>query len=225
MKITPLEIRQKDFEKVFRGYDKDEVNAYLLSLSQEWERVLEEKRELKMKLEATDREVQKLREVESSLFKALKTAEETGANMIEQANRNAELHLRETQMKAEAIMIEAKSKARAIIEEADYKSRAIIEEMEDELKHMEQTYRVLENTRDNLMSELRNFANDTLERVERFSSHKSRKEVDATLKKAKTISKVNTMVDEDEIKVNKNEGAASSKGKSEPGNSFFDNIE
>ncbi|MEY4931055.1 MAG: DivIVA protein, partial [Bacteroidota bacterium] len=27
MKITPLEIRQKAFEKVLRGYDKDEVNA------------------------------------------------------------------------------------------------------------------------------------------------------------------------------------------------------
>ena len=29
MKVTPLEIRKKSFEKVFRGYDKDEVNAFL----------------------------------------------------------------------------------------------------------------------------------------------------------------------------------------------------
>ena len=42
MKITPLEIRQKTFEKVFRGYEKDEVNAYLQSLSMEWERMLDE---------------------------------------------------------------------------------------------------------------------------------------------------------------------------------------
>ena len=29
MKVTPIEIRQKDFNKVFRGYDKEEVDAFL----------------------------------------------------------------------------------------------------------------------------------------------------------------------------------------------------
>ena len=47
MKITPLEIRQKAFEKALRGYDKDEVNAFLLSLSQEWERALDDTKELR----------------------------------------------------------------------------------------------------------------------------------------------------------------------------------
>ena len=41
MKITPLEIRQKNFEKKLRGYDKDEVSAFLLSLSNEWERLVD----------------------------------------------------------------------------------------------------------------------------------------------------------------------------------------
>ena len=45
MRITPLDIRQKTFEKNFRGYEKDEVNAFLLTLSQEWERVLDENKE------------------------------------------------------------------------------------------------------------------------------------------------------------------------------------
>ena len=42
MKITPLEIRQKTFEKNIRGFDKDEVNAFLISLSSEWEKLLDE---------------------------------------------------------------------------------------------------------------------------------------------------------------------------------------
>jgi DivIVA domain-containing protein len=72
MKITPLEIRQKTFEKNFRGYEKDEVHAFLLTLSQEWERLMDENKELRIKLEGTEREVGKLREVESSLYKTLK---------------------------------------------------------------------------------------------------------------------------------------------------------
>ena len=51
MRITPLDIRQKTFEKNFRGYEKDEVNAFLLTLSQEWERVLDENKECRIKLE------------------------------------------------------------------------------------------------------------------------------------------------------------------------------
>ncbi len=104
MKVTPLEIRKKSFEKVFRGYDKDEVNAFLVSLSQAWEKVMDQNKELTIKLESAEKEIGKLREIENSLFKTLKTAEDTGANMIEQANKTAELHMKETQMNIEALM-------------------------------------------------------------------------------------------------------------------------
>ncbi|MFC2125130.1 DivIVA domain-containing protein, partial [Bacteroidota bacterium] len=57
MKVTPLEIRQKSFEKVFRGYDKDEVEAFLLILSQEWEKVLDENKSLRMNLDKAEKEV------------------------------------------------------------------------------------------------------------------------------------------------------------------------
>jgi len=36
MNITPIEIRKKEFEKAFRGYEKEEVDAFLQALSQEW---------------------------------------------------------------------------------------------------------------------------------------------------------------------------------------------
>ena len=65
MKITPIEIRQKSFEKTFRGFEKDDVNAFLLSLSKEWERIQEENKHLNFRLENSQKEVEKLREVES----------------------------------------------------------------------------------------------------------------------------------------------------------------
>jgi len=112
MKVTPLEIRQKTFERTLRGYDKDEVNAFLLSLSQEWERMNDEIKEMKMKFENSEREVSKLREVETSLFRTLKTAEDTGANVVDQAKKTAELHVREAQISANALLNEAKDKAK-----------------------------------------------------------------------------------------------------------------
>lgn len=172
MRITPIEIRQKTFEKNFRGYEKDEVHAFLLTLSQEWERMMDENKELRIKLESTEREVGKLREVETSLFKTLKTAEDTGANVIDQARKAAELHLRESQLKAEAMMSEAKSKAKDTIEESESRSKQIITEMEDRLKAMVDNYKKLESSREDLLSELKRMASDIMERVERFKNMK-----------------------------------------------------
>jgi len=167
MKITPLEIRQKAFEKVLRGYDKDEVNAFLQTLSQEWERMLDETREARMKVETTEREVSKLREVESSLFRTLKAAEDTGASVVEQANKTAELILRENQLNADALLSEAKTKAKNTIEEAEMISRQMLDEMEERLKALGEQYKTLELHRDNLLSDLKRLAGETIDRVER----------------------------------------------------------
>lgn len=169
MNITPLEIRQKVFEKAFRGYDKDEVTAFLNSLSIEWEKLNDQVKELKYKLEASEKEVQKLREVENSLFKTLKTAEDTGANMIEQATKTAELHMKETEMKADALMSEAKSRAKSIIEDAESKARIIVDDMEDEIRQLEQVYRGLDANKTSLMSDLKILANDILDKLNRHS--------------------------------------------------------
>ena len=170
MRITPLEIRQRTFEKHFRGYDKDEVNGFLLTLSQEWERILDENKEMRIKLEASEREVLKLREVESSLYKTLKTAEDTGANVIEQARQTAELSVRESQVRAEAILNESKTKAKNIIEESDMHAKEILADMEDKLKILVDNYKKLESTRDDLIGELKRLGTDTLDRVERAKS-------------------------------------------------------
>jgi cell division initiation protein len=167
MKITPLEIRQKAFEKTMRGYDRDEVTAFLVTLSQEWERLLDETKELRIKYEASDREVSKLREVESSLYKTLKTAEDTGTNMIEQATKTAELHLRETQFKAEAILNEAKSKAKDTLDQAEMSCKDLVVEMEERLKELVEGYKKLQQHRDILISDMKRISNETLERAEK----------------------------------------------------------
>jgi cell division initiation protein len=167
MRVTPLEIRQKTFEKNFRGYQTEEVHAFLQTLSQEWERMLDDNKELRIKLEATEREVTKLREVETSLYKTLKTAEDTGASVIEQARTAAELHLRESHLKAEAMLNEAKSKAKDTIEESDERARQIVDEMEDRLRILVESYKKLETTREDLLADLKRLANETMDKVER----------------------------------------------------------
>lgn len=187
MNITPLEIRQKEFEKGFRGYDKDEVAAFLNSLSVEWERLNDKSKELHYKLESAENEVKKLREVENSLFKTLKTAEDTGANMIDQATKTAELHMRETEMKADALMSEAKHRAKTIIEDAENKARTIVDDMEDEIRQLEQVYRSLDANKTSLMSDLKMLAEDILTKIGRHEDFPA--DIKPHLKKAKEVSR------------------------------------
>jgi len=165
MKISPLEIRKKTFEKNFRGYDKEEVDAYLLSLSQEWERVMEESRELKTKVANAEKEVQKLREVETTLYKTLKTAEDTGSNIVGQANKSAELLIKESQMNAEAMMSDARNKARNLLEDAEEKVRNITFQAQNTVNEIVLEIKSLEGQKQNLVQELKQFANSLLDRA------------------------------------------------------------
>ena len=185
MKITPLEIRQKTFEKVFRGYDKDEVSAFLQILSSEWEKSMDEKKEVVIKFEAAEKEITKLREVENSLYKTLKTAEDTGTNMIEQANKAAELQLKEAQMKSENIVSEAKAKSKMIIENTEKRAREIIENMLGELKSLEQNFNSALSLKENLIADLTNLSSGTLERVQKFKKQKDKLDIDKYMKEAR----------------------------------------
>lgn len=172
MKITPLEIRQKDFEKKLRGYDKDEVNAFLSSLSHEWERSLEEKKELQSKLRNAEQDVQRLRDVETSLFKTLKTAEDTGANILEQATKTAELQLRDSQIQFDGILNDAKQQAKDIIDSAELKARNALEDAKNEIRQLHSEYKTIEGQRESLLLELRSITTETLERVEKMRKRK-----------------------------------------------------
>ncbi len=184
MKITPIEIRQKEFQKAFRGIDKDEVTAFLQSLSQEWERVLDETKELRMRLETSERELAKLREVENSLFKTLKTAEDTGANLIEQTKKETELQLKASKMQSEQIVNEAKANAKSILENADHKARLIINEMMEKIKSLEANYNLLFDQREKLINQLKNFIRDNGEKIEKLTRQIPDKESVKVLKNA-----------------------------------------
>lgn len=102
--ITPIEIRQHTFKKVLRGYDKDEVTAFLNTLSMEWERFVEDYRRQKAELEKTQASLDSLRQVESALHKTLLQAEETSKTTMEHAKRDADLKLAEAESKAKELI-------------------------------------------------------------------------------------------------------------------------
>lgn len=166
MKITPLEIRQKTFEKHFRGYDKDEVTSFLGTLSQEWEKLMDEKKELQAKLENSEKEASKLKEVESSLYRTLKTAEDTGASIIEQATATADQIVKEAQTDAQLMQSDAKQRSQNMIETAENKAKEIMGNLKNDLQELISNYENLVKQREKLVSNLQRLADTTMSSVE-----------------------------------------------------------
>lgn len=168
MKISAIEIRKHTFEKIFRGYDPDEVDAFLNSLSQEWERFSSENNLLKMQLEYAEKELAKLKDIESTLFRTLKAAEDTSKLIEKEANENAEKRIEESRTAANDLVAEAEQRTNQIIKQTEDRLVRFKEEFVQEVKVQERDFRAIENFRDNLIVQLSSLANSALETVERF---------------------------------------------------------
>ena len=180
MRITPLEIRQHTFDKSFRGYDTESVEAFLLSLSQEWERVGEEVRQSKQKIETAEREIAKMKEVETGLFKTIKVAEEAKEQMNSKAFIEAENIKTKAREEAEEILNEARKKANMMVSDAENKAKFLIEEANNELKNYERDFKSMERYKEFLVVELKRFANETLEKVSKFEERVGNKSFETT---------------------------------------------
>ncbi|WP_373521792.1 DivIVA domain-containing protein [Aquiflexum sp.] len=155
MKITSKEISEKTFEKNFRGYDKDEVTAFLNVLSGEWDRIMAEKADLEKRLVSTEKEANKLKQVEESLFRTLKTAEDTGASIIEEANNAAEDIMNEAHQNAGSMLNEAQTQSKNLIESAEAKGREIMENLKSEVNSLVSGFEILMKHRDLLIKNLK----------------------------------------------------------------------
>jgi cell division initiation protein len=168
MKVTPLEIRQKQFEKkTFGGLDKDEVQAYLNSLSLAWEKMTEEHALLRSRLEQAGKEIEKLRVVETSLHGAIRSAQETSQKTIDQADQQAQLIVQDARLKADAILQDAKWKAGKIMEQAEDYTRKSYNEMVGQVKVLEVELRHIEHLKDTFLSEIKLIARDLLDKSEK----------------------------------------------------------
>ncbi len=165
MKITSLEIKQHEFEKSFRGYNIEEVNHFLSNISQEWERMLNELKMLKMQLEISEKEASKLREVEMTLIKTLRTAEDTSSRITDTANQEANRKIQDAEQKVGAILADAENTAQTLIEEAQQKAFEIQNSAKLEFSSLEKQFSGLEMQKAELLNQLKQIAFDATQIV------------------------------------------------------------
>ena len=108
--LTPLDVRKKkgDFRRVMRGYDADAVDNFLDEVVARMEELVRENQALASKSAQMTEAIADYRERERAMNDALVSAQQLREGMREQAQREADLVLREARAEGDRIIADAK---------------------------------------------------------------------------------------------------------------------
>ncbi len=107
--LTPLDVRKKkqDFKRSVRGYDAAQVDSFLEIVADRLEQLVREHGSLSDRVASMQRQLDTYQERERALNEALLAAQELREEARSQAERDAQVRLREAETHAEAILLDA----------------------------------------------------------------------------------------------------------------------
>jgi DivIVA domain-containing protein len=117
--LTPLDVRSQEFARAMRGYDRAQVDEFKLAISEELERLLRDRAQHEERLRSAQEQLRAYRDRERAMNEALVAAQQLRVDSREQAEREAELVLREARAEAEKILERAHQEEALVRERAD----------------------------------------------------------------------------------------------------------
>lgn len=117
MRITPLDIQQRQFPIKFRGFDVEEVYAFLEIVREDMEDLLRENASLKEQVHRIENQIKEYRDMETTLRETLITAQQMVEDYKTNSRKEAELLIKEAELRAEQILDGAQEKVVKIHED------------------------------------------------------------------------------------------------------------
>jgi cell division initiation protein len=107
MKLTPLDIRHKEFKRGMRGYADTEVDEFLDEIADEFERLFKENIDLNERLEMLEEKLGHYKNLEDTLQKTLVSAQRSAEELKINATKEAQIILQDAELKARTAANEA----------------------------------------------------------------------------------------------------------------------
>jgi cell division initiation protein len=117
MNISPLDIHQKRFRRALRGFDRQEVEAFLGLVATEFESLVKEAVALREETQRKEEIIAEYKSRERSLQETLITAQKASEEIREAARREAEITISEAELQAEKIVQGAHSRFMRIVDD------------------------------------------------------------------------------------------------------------
>jgi len=114
MKLSPINVKTQEFTKGLRGYNVEEVRAFLEKLSKELEELIKEHDNYKEEVEELKEKVAEFRKIEKNLQDTLLKAQESSTKSFESTKKQTNVMVKEAELKASQILDKAKESANEI---------------------------------------------------------------------------------------------------------------
>lgn len=115
--ITPIDIQEKEFTKVVRGYKEEEVNEFLDEITIDVDRLLNELRETREENSRLVEELERIRSSEGTIVETLQAAKSLMADISISAEKRAEILLKNAELDAEMVKKAARDEAETLTKE------------------------------------------------------------------------------------------------------------
>lgn len=113
--LTPREIRGTDFERIVRGYNPEDVDAFLSQIADQVEQLEKDKDAAEKKMMVLAEKVDEMRAEGDTLRSVLVSAEKLKEQILTEAKETADTSVAEAQAKADGLVAEAQAKYDSII--------------------------------------------------------------------------------------------------------------
>ena len=203
MNLTSKDIKKRDFKKSLRGYDNDEVDAFLETVSSHYEKLVVETKNLNEKIKSLQSDIDVYKENEANLQKAIIKSQDLGEEIIENAKKRSEI----------------------IIKEAELNARKIKQDLDDEILSKRQELEIIKQKNEKTFDDVRDFLNEKLNDLEDFIKNRKILKMELTSMKNTRINEYEENEETGNEKESENEENANTDGTRSKGRSFDDSFE
>ncbi|ENZ01958.1 DivIVA domain-containing protein [Clostridium thermobutyricum] len=119
MKLTPMDINNKEFKKGLRGYNSDEVDEFLDEVIENYEELYKENSKLKEKITVLNEQIDHYAKIESTIQNTLLLAQNAADQAKESSQKEAELVVKNANETAQKIVDKAHNDVIQINDEFD----------------------------------------------------------------------------------------------------------
>lgn len=170
MPIRPIDIRRKEFRNGFRGYDSNQVDDFLDTVADEFERNYNENQRMREETNSLRERLQQFEDLEGSIRAALVHAEQAANDLRRSANREAE-----------DVRQGARRDAELTVRDAQARSHQMLADSSSRIERVQDSYEALQDAKKSFANDFRHLLKTYMDMMENMEVS-SAKEIEASLR-------------------------------------------
>lgn len=163
------QLPEASFSKSFRGYDVADVQDYLFRLEEYHQSNQRSRERLETRIAELEKELNRLREAESSMLKAVQLAEEAQINWKQKAEKDAAIALEKVKNDSKSIIGTAEKEAAKIRLLAEGEAKQISLQTHQAIKEQERILLGLQEAQKEIAEQLMGISEKTLLQIKNWS--------------------------------------------------------